>query len=149
MDDNTEAGATVKLTASEREIAIGLLGSRGLSSPEETAKNLLAGVAVLDGKHSPFVMWPAQVTSRQRAEWHAREAAYWKESADRLDERMRKFNSDEEQSLEEPGRSPQALSESDETALYPASKASVHPEVDTGNPLPSGQTLDWEASDAC
>lgn len=149
MDDKIDAGATVKLTPSEREIAIGLLGSRGLSSPEETAKNLLAGIAVLDGKHSPFVIWPAEVTLRQRAEWHAQKAAYWAESADRFDARMGKFNSDEGQSLEEPGRSPQGPSESDETAPYPASTAPVHPEVDKGNPLPSGQTLDRDASDVC
>lgn len=149
MDDTAEASATVKLTASEREIAIGLLGSRGLSSPEETAKSLLVGVAVLDGKHSPFVVWPADATRRLRAEWHAKEAAYWAESAVRFEERMGNLNSGEGQSLEGPEHSPQELSESDETVLYPALTPSAPPEAGTDSRSLQGCGPDQGSSDAC
>lgn len=149
MDENVEVSATVILAAAEREIAIGVLGSRGLSSPEEAAKSLLAGVAVLDGKHSPFVIWPAESTRRQRAEWHAKEAVYWMESADHFDARMLKLNLGEGQNPEESAGSQQGPSESGGTARYPASTPSALPEAGTNSRPLESCAPDQGSSDAC
>lgn len=76
-------GAAPGLTAREREIAIAAIGGRVTGTTIEAAKQLLAGIAALDGEHLPILIWPESISRSERAAWHEREAAYWRESAAR------------------------------------------------------------------
>lgn len=79
------AGVNVSLTAKEREIAISAIGARVSGGPAEAAKQLLAGVAVLDGQHAPFLILPEEISRQEMAAWHEDQAAYWRDSAARHD----------------------------------------------------------------
>ncbi|MBX8474125.1 hypothetical protein K5D38_04975 [Pseudomonas cichorii] len=72
------------ITPREREIVIAAISSRATGSPVEAAKQVLAGVAVLDGNHLPILVWPEGMTRSAKAAWHAAEAAYWEMSAKRF-----------------------------------------------------------------
>lgn len=69
-----------RLTPREREIAITAVSARAAGSPVEAAKQVLAAIAVLDGCHSPILVWPENMTRSEKATWHAAEAVYWQDS---------------------------------------------------------------------
>lgn len=120
-------------TSREREIAIAAVSARAAGTPVEAAKQVLAGVAVLDGDHLPIVVWPADTTPRQQADWLLNTAADQAERADRFDARMRQFNPDAPQALEERPACAQASSELEPTLQASASSASVHLEEEIGS----------------
>ncbi|MOA32827.1 hypothetical protein D3C78_1540780 [compost metagenome] len=72
-------GKKVGLTAREREIAISAIASRASGIPTDAARQVLAGIAVLDGDHAPIVVWPKEVSREQMPAWHEGEAAFWRE----------------------------------------------------------------------
>lgn len=137
------------LTPREREIAIAAVSARAGGSPVEVAKQVLAGVAVLDGCHLPIVVWPADTTPRQQADWLLNAATDQAERADRFDARMRRFNPDAPQALEERPACAQASSELEPTLQPSASSASTHPEEDTDSRPQTSPQAQQDSSGAC
>ncbi|MHA6180409.1 hypothetical protein [Pseudomonas mohnii] len=140
-----------RLTGREREIAIEAIGRRLSGSPAESAKDMLVGISVLDGKHAPFVVWSEEYgfDYEERAAWLEAQAASARASATRYAEVISQAQHSVERSPEthlEKTLSPsqgQPLSQS-------ASSTSLHPEAGKESPLP--QLLAEPAqgsSDAC
>lgn len=77
----TEKDLRVQLTAREREVVIAAVAGKASGLPLEAAKQVLAAIEVLDGKHPPILVWPEGLSREERAAWHEGEAAYWRESA--------------------------------------------------------------------
>ncbi|MDU8358014.1 hypothetical protein [Pseudomonas syringae group sp. J309-1] len=74
------------LSADERKIALSAIASRATGSPANAAVEILAGKAVLDGRHLPILVWGTDVTREEKAAWHKSEAAFWDASALRFAE---------------------------------------------------------------
>jgi hypothetical protein len=72
----------------DREIALRAIAARATGKPESAAAEILAGIAVLDGKHLPILVWPADMAREEKAAWHRSEAAFWDESEARFVELM-------------------------------------------------------------
>lgn len=148
-EQSLSAVSRPRLSPREREIAIGAIGARGPASPVEAAKQLLAGIAVLDGSHLPFVVWPEEMTLRQRADWLARVAGDHAESADLFDTRMSHLNPGDPQALEGRQGCAQESTELASTLQSSASSASAHPEADTDSRLQIGPLADQDSNGAC
>ncbi|WP_156160236.1 hypothetical protein [Pseudomonas sp. 2(2015)] len=116
---------------------------------EEAARQLLAGIAVLDGNHPPVLVWPEAATLRERANWLSDQAKDFLERADLFDARMAAFSSDEPQALEEQTGYVQASKESAPIPQSSVSSASAHLEVEKDSRLQSCPRIDQGSSDAC
>lgn len=137
------------LTAKEREIAIAAVSARACGIPVEAAKQLLAGIAVLDGNHLPILVWPENTTSRQKADWLAKAASDQSERADRFDAHMIQVNPGAPQALEVHPGDAQVSSELVPTLLPSTSSASAHLEEETdSHPLKAPQVRQG-SNDAC
>lgn len=125
------------LTGREREIAIEAIGRRLSGRAADAAKDMLVGIAVLDGKHAPFIVWPEVFgfDFEERAAWLEAQAASARASAIRYAEVISQAKHSVERNPEiPPGKklSPslaQPLSQS-------ASSPSAHPEEDKESRLP-------------
>jgi hypothetical protein len=144
-------GVDVKaaLSPREREIAISAIGDRVSGSPVEAAKQLLAGIAVLDGDRLPVLVWPEAATLRERANWLSDQAKDYLERADLFDARMVAISPSGLQVLEEQRGCVQASNESALTPRLSASFASAHPEEETDSRLQSCSQIDQGSSGAC
>ena len=137
------------LTPREREIAIAAVSARAAGTPVEAAKQVLAGVAVLDGDHLPIVMWPKDTTLRQKADWLANAASDHSERADRFDARMHQLNPGAPQDLEVHPGDAQVSSELVPTLPASASSASVHLEEEIGSRPQTGPQVQRGSNGAC
>ena len=137
------------LTPREREIAIAAVSARAGGSPVEAAKQVLAGIAVLDGCHSPILVWPENTTRSEKAAWHAAEAAYWEESAKSFAE----FELGAAQSAvrtQPSSRDGRSIGEQGVPLPLSASSAATLHALETQSPLHSELGgLPQESSDAC
>nr|NLU60020.1 hypothetical protein [Pseudomonas sp. BIGb0427] len=115
----------------------------------EAAKQLLAGIAVLDGEHPPVLVWPEAATLRERANWLSDQAKDYLESADLFDARLAAISPGGLQVLEEQKGCAQASNESAPTLQLSASSASAHPEEETDSRLQSCSQIDQDSSGAC
>lgn len=61
------------MTPREKEIALEAAG-RSINPPAH-AKHLLEAEAILSGKHLPFVVWPADMPTAEKAAWLEEQAA--------------------------------------------------------------------------
>ena len=137
------------LTAKERGIAIAAVSARASGAPVEAAKQILAGIAVLDGNHMPIVVWPENTTLRQKADWLATAASDQSERADQFDARMRQLNPGAPQAPEVHPGDAQVSSELAPTLLPSTSYASAHLEEETDSrPLKGPRALKG-SNDAC
>lgn len=84
----------MSLSSKEREISIQAIGARATGSPADAARQILEGIAILDGLHKPFLIWPDTLScdekiealdselkrlrhaARAVAEWRATQASY-------------------------------------------------------------------------
>lgn len=148
MNKQCRAGCP-QLSPREREIAIAAIGARVSGEPSAAAKQLLAGVAVLDGQHTPILIWPEGIAREEMAAWHEAEAAYWRESAARyaeITERAQRSDtgtlrdSRGDLSTDELDTPPAPLASSPEA--HRASEKENHPQSSAGEPVQG-------ASDAC
>ena len=137
------------LTPREREIAVAAVSARAGGSPVEAAKQMLAGIAVLDGCHSPILVWPENTTRSEKAAWHAAEAAYWEESSKSFAE----FELGAAQSAvrtQPSSRDGRSIGEQGVPLPLSASSAATLHAVETQSPLHSELGgLPQESSDAC
>ncbi len=74
----------VQLSAGDREIAVKAICSRATGTTAQVAAQILTGIAALDGRRLPILLWPEDVTREEKAAWHDKEAGFWKESAKRF-----------------------------------------------------------------
>lgn len=137
------------LTAKEREIAIAAIGARVSGSPERAAAQLLSGIAVLDGDHSPILVLPEGWSFQDAADWHDQQSAELRDRAQRFADRMNGVNSSARTSLEAHSDTEQTLSEPARTPRYPAACVPIHRGAETGGRSPEGQIPRSESSDAC
>ena len=138
-----------RLAAREREIVISAISARATGKPDVAAVEILAGIAVIDGHHPPFLLWPNDMTREEKAAWHRAEAVYWIASAQRIAEVMARGSQSVVRthpdspfvpSTDEQG-TPQPLS---------ASSAKVLHVAETQSPLPSlSREPQQGSSDAC
>lgn len=137
-----------RLTLREREIAITAISARASGSPVEAAKQVLAGIAVIDGDHLPILVWPKDVTREEKAAWHDNEADFWRESA----KRFSVLNSDARNDQQSP-RIPEGVSQNsspDQPLPYSTLAAPAHCEVEEENlPRPLSGEPAQGSSDAC
>ena len=68
MTETTFYSPRQTLTAKDREIAISSIGARVSGSPAEAAAQLLSGIAVLDGRHLPILVWPTGMSLKEAAD---------------------------------------------------------------------------------
>ncbi|KPW97085.1 hypothetical protein ALP58_00822 [Pseudomonas savastanoi] len=90
-----EQAETVQLSVGDREIAVKAICSRATGTTTQVATQILAGIAALDGRRLPILLWPEGVTREEKAAWHRSEAAFWDASAIRFAEFMASVKSAE------------------------------------------------------
>lgn len=137
------------LTEKEREIALTSIGARVSGSPAEAAAQLLSGIAVLDGRHLPILVWPTGMSLNEAADWLAEQVEVYRVRAQRFSERMAGVSSSALTALVEHSDPPQKLSGLAQPLEYQASSAPTHREAGIGSHPPEDQQLHSEASDAC
>jgi len=137
------------LTEKEREIALTSIGARVSGSPAEAAAQLLSGIAVLDGRHLPILVWPTGMSLNEAADWLAEQGEAYRVRAQRFSERMAGVSSSALTALVEHSDPPQKLSGLAQPLEYQASSAPTHREAGIGSHPPEDQQLHSEASDAC
>jgi hypothetical protein len=79
-----EQAETVELSRADREAAVKAICDRATGTTTQVAAQILAGIAALDGRRLPILLWPEDVTREEKAAWHDKEADFWKESAKRF-----------------------------------------------------------------
>ena len=149
MTETTFYSPRQTLTAKDREIAISSIGARVSGSPAEAAAQLLSGIAVLDGRHLPILVWPTGMSLKEAADWLAEQGEVYRVRAQRFSERMTGASSSELTALVEHSDPPQKLSRLAQPLEYPTSSASTHREAGIGSHSLEDQQLHSEASDAC
>ena len=137
------------LTEKEREIALTSIGARVSGSPAEAAAQLLSGIAVLDGRHLPILVWPTGMSLNEAADWLAEQVEVYRVRAQRFSERMAGVSSSALTALVEHSDPPQKLSGLAQPLEYQASSAPTHREAGIGSHSLEDQQLHSEASDAC
>lgn len=149
MDEAKLTGSRPHLSPKEREIAIAALGQRVSGNPAEAAAQLLAGIAVLDGKHLPVQVWPAGMSLEDAAEWHQSNANELRERSARIQARVlgvtpsgQKLPGEHEDCL-------QTIPSPAQLQQERASSAQDHREADTDSPLPSDPSPHSGSSDVC
>nr|WP_234300573.1 hypothetical protein [Pseudomonas syringae group genomosp. 3] len=85
-EQRREQAEKVQLSAGDREIAVKAICSRATGTTTQVATQILAGIAALDGRRLPILLWPEDVTREEKAAWHKSEAAFWDASAVRFAE---------------------------------------------------------------
>nr|WP_259639435.1 hypothetical protein [Pseudomonas syringae] len=103
-----EQAETVKLSRADREAAVKAICGRASGTTTEAAAQILAGIAALDGRRLPILLWPEDITREEKAAWHKSEAAFWDASATRFAELM----SLSAKSAEQPASAPLVVSAS-------------------------------------
>ncbi|WP_153000093.1 hypothetical protein [Pseudomonas syringae] len=76
-EQHREQAEKVQLSAGDREIAVKAICSRATGTTTQVATQILAGIAALDGRRLPILLWPEDVTREEKATWHKSEAAFW------------------------------------------------------------------------
>ncbi|MDX9624280.1 hypothetical protein SM597_13970 [Pseudomonas sp. 20] len=104
-----EQAETVELSRADREAAVKAICERATGTTTQVAAQILAGIAALDGRRLPILLWPEDVTREEKAAWHKSEAAFWDASAIRFAELM----SLSAKSSEQPVSAPLVVSASD------------------------------------
>ncbi|WP_148193496.1 hypothetical protein [Pseudomonas syringae] len=142
-----EQTETVELSCGDREAAVKAICDRATGTTTQVAAQILAGIAALDGRRLPILLWPEDVTREEKAAWHDKEAGFWKESAKRFSVVMSARN--EPRSPDIPEGSLQSSSP-DQPLPHSTSAAPVHCEAEEENRLPSvfGEPAQG-SSDAC
>ncbi|KPX69946.1 hypothetical protein ALP66_00975 [Pseudomonas amygdali pv. photiniae] len=100
-----EQAETVQLSVGDREIAVKAICSRATGTTTQVATQILAGIAALDGRRLPILLWPEDVAREEKAAWHKSEAAFWDASALRFAELMKSSARSSEQEAELPAHS--------------------------------------------
>lgn len=139
----------IVLSRREREIAIEAISARLSGPPATAARDLLAGIAVLDGGHAPILVWPVDSTREDKTAWHESEAAYWRKSAENLAEFTARASRN---AADTPPLSPgdRSTGELVEPPARSTSSAAVHHEAGTQSPLhPGSAERTARSSDAC
>ncbi|GFZ63703.1 hypothetical protein PSE10B_02250 [Pseudomonas amygdali pv. eriobotryae] len=95
-----EQAETVQLSVGDREIAVKAICSRATGTTTQVAAQILTGIAALDGRRLPILLWPEDVTREDKAAWHKSEAAFWDASALRFAELMKSSARSSEQEAE-------------------------------------------------
>lgn len=149
MDESKLTESRPHLSQREREIAIAAIGQRVTGSPSEAASQLLAGIAILDGKHLPVQVWPAGMSLEDAAKWHQSNADELRERSARIQARILGVSPSAPRLPVEPEGCLQTSLSPDQPQRDPVSSAQDRREVDTDNPLPSGPSLRSGSSDAC
>ncbi|WP_024640750.1 hypothetical protein [Pseudomonas syringae] len=104
-DHHREQAETVELSRADREAAVKAICARASGTTTEAAAQILAGIAALDGRRLPILLWPEDVTREEKAAWHKSEAAFWDASAIRFAEFMKSSEQRSEQETELPAHS--------------------------------------------
>ena len=107
-EQRREQAETVELSRADREAAVKAICARASGTTTEAAAQILAGIAALDGRRLPILLWPEDVTREEKAAWHKSEAAFWDASAIRFAE----FMSLSAKSSEQPASAPLVVSAS-------------------------------------
>ena len=149
MTETTFYSPRQTLTAKDREIAITSIGARVSGSPAEAAAQLLSGIAVLDGRHLPILVWPTGMSLNEAADWLAEQGEAYRVRAQRFSERMAGVSSSALTALVEQSDPPQKLSGLAQPLECPASSAPTHREAGIGSHPLEDQQPHSEASDAC
>ncbi|WP_440064837.1 hypothetical protein ACTAB2_05630 [Pseudomonas syringae] len=146
-EQRREQAETVELSRADREAAVKAICARASGTTTEAAAQILAGIAALDGRRLPILLWPEHVTREEKAAWHDKEAGFWKESAKRFSVLMSRRN--EPRSPDIPEGSLQNSSP-DQPLPDSTSAAPVHCEKEEESRLPpvSGEPAQG-SSDAC
>ncbi|WP_155250534.1 hypothetical protein [Pseudomonas asplenii] len=132
----------------DREIALRAIAARATGKPEVAAAEILAGIAVLDGRHFPILLWPLETSREEKAAWHRAEAAYWEESVARVAALTQHPGSAARTHLESHGD--QSTDGQDQPLPYSASSQLGRHEAEIENPRPDQCSEDDRgASDAC
>ncbi|WP_346397441.1 hypothetical protein [Pseudomonas syringae] len=100
-----EQAETVELSRADREAAVKAICERATGTTTQVAAQILAGIAALDGRRLPILLWPEHVTREDKAAWHKSEAAFWDASALRFAELMKSSERSSEQKAELPAHS--------------------------------------------
>jgi len=58
----------MSLSSKEREIAIQAIGARATGSPADAARQILEGIAILNGLDKPFLIWPDPLSCEEKIE---------------------------------------------------------------------------------
>lgn len=128
------------LSPADRQVAVNAVASLARGKPEDAATQILAGIAVLDGRHLPILIWGEDISREEKAAWHRAEATFWEDSASRFQGLMRSAG---QSAGKTPGPSPSSPAPSQQGRPLPGPEASAqaHPAVDIGTlplqPLPS------------
>lgn len=149
MDEAKLTGSRPHLSPKEREIAIAAIGQRVSGNPAEAAAQLLAGIAVLDGKHLSVQVWPAGMSLEDAAEWHQSNAADLRARSARIQARIHSVSPSEQKHPSEPADCLQTILSPAQPQQQRASSAQDRREVDTDSPPPSDPSLRSGSSDAC
>ena len=133
LDHHREQAETVELSRADREAAVKAICDRATGTTTQVATQILAGIAALDGRRLPILLWPEDVTRKEKAAWHDKEAGFWKESANRFSVLMSARN--EPRSPDIPEGSLQSSSP-DRPLPHSTSAAPVHCEAKEESRLP-------------
>ncbi|MBD1108177.1 MULTISPECIES: hypothetical protein [Pseudomonas syringae group] len=101
-----EQAETVELSRADRGAAVKAICDRATGTTTQVAAQILTGIAALDGRRLPILLWPEDVTREEKAAWHKSEAAFWDASAIRFAEFMKSADPDGDRT---PDGSPSAL----------------------------------------
>jgi hypothetical protein len=152
--ENVMSEVISSISDRDRSLAVQAICSNCYGTTVERAEAILAGIAVLDGKHFPILVWPKEMSSEGPSIWEAK-AAWHKAQAEGYEKLLNQTADHQSSSRSEVQtlmRNSSSLSKSEQglPPLPSASSARVPPEKDKENP--SHQQLNEpspNSNDAC